>query len=437
MSDVSIRAALNELDLRELIEVQRRCGRMYLPGEFKRFWAAQHNHAKELTSDTRRGPLVKRMAQLLYEITFSLATVPEGGKPNYYQYIDVGLLDWYLGAKLAKLPEIKSRGLEGVYFLLRDLLEFEARSLGGFERNHRENLDREKVHRRIDEIARAIQLLHILRDPSFECDTPHFMTLEQYADEPSKLCAMLHFSCMPLTQNHDEVAFIRVLHGSELCFLGVRVALATAIEAIKSGNGAAATHELNDAVEFVLVLQKLLRVLKTMPVEHFAHFRDYTGKASALQSMGYHLMDIYLRGVNTQKAEHFKAVDQLKVLLRYTDPRFVSLKQALARCDEQASEWQEVFKVSRELDRQLLTWRGLHLSFAKVYIPAGLPGTGGTSGAPYLKKHLHTGIFNDTEPDWDLLREVFPEVEPPGEFRVRSGISISPSKSLLAGSAEA
>jgi tryptophan 2,3-dioxygenase len=319
-------------------------------------------------------------------------------------------------------------------------LVFEAESLGDVQAFQQERFDREVVHTRVDVIREAIEQCQRLKevvigpDVSWNYDLVHYSNLEGYAAEPSRLSALIHFSCFPLTQLHDETVFIRVLHGSEFCFFGIRLCLTAAIEYIKRGSAVGAEEELRQAVMFATMLHRLLKILKTMPPEHFADFRDYTGKASALQSKSYHELDIYLRGVNTAKAEHFKGVPHLKILLRYADPRFVSLKSALNMRQDSEAGWAGVFESAQALDRQLLTWRGLHLSFAKIYIPSAAPGTGGTSGAAYLKQHLGAGLFDDTVPDWDIVREIFPEDnELPGMLRAKSRLSISPDEELLAG----
>lgn len=427
MSDAAIAKQLNSLNLKELVDEQRHRGRMHLPASFRQYWTSQYHLATDLLADDRRGVLVRKLAGLLRELTFSIATVPAGDHPNYYQYTDAHLLDWFLAPELATLGDLKTRCLKGMYLLLRDLLDFEARSLAGFETTLRESFDRETVHRREDVLRSAVHLLVEVRQSSHEDDTPHFGTIEQYALQPSRESAMLHFSCMPLTQNHDEVVFLRTLHGSELCFFGIRLCLTAAIELIKTEEILDAAKELAQAVSFSRLLHKILQVLRTMPVTHFAQFRDFTGKASALQSANYHLMEIFFRGVNTDKANHFAQVDRLRPLLRFAHNGFVSLQKAISAHGSENGDWEAVLDAARQLDRQLLTWRGLHLSFAKLYIPAGGPGTGGTSGAEYLQRHLKGGLFVDTEPDWNAIQSMFPELELPGADRVRPGLSVARS----------
>jgi tryptophan 2,3-dioxygenase len=435
MSDAAIIRQLNSLRLDSLIVEQHKNGRMNLPASFLKEWREMYHYAKALLENQRRGLLVRKMARLLFEIALSLATVNEDGRPNYYQYTNARLLDWFLSPELKTLTELKVQARVGIFVMLQDLLEFEARTLGGLEQNLLVNFDKISAHKRQDAIADAMKvMLASVSGPSIQ-EVMHFENLEQYAKQPSRLSAVVHFSCMPLTQNHDEVVFIRVLHASELCFYGIRLCLTVAIEAIKARQMIVASRELKDAASIARLLHKVLQVLLTMPVEHFAQFRDLTGKASAIQSMSYHLMDIFLRGVNTEKAEHFKAVEQLKPLLRYAHPKFMSLRTCLDYLAEMSSEWSDVYAAARELDTHLLTWRGLHLGFAKRYIPFGQGGTGGTTGASYLQKHLKMGLFAETEPDYSLIQEMFPELELPGTARVATGITVAPPPEIISAKA--
>jgi tryptophan 2,3-dioxygenase len=409
MRDTQLVADLNRLPIYELINVQEQQGRLALPADFRRFWSKQHERASEIINDDGRGLRAKRLASLLRHITFSLATVDPAEKPNYYQYTDAHVLDWFLAPGLSTVSEIRARILLGFWYVLQDLLRVEGWTLGGREENHLVTVSTESIARRLKEINAVFPQIRLLAqqcrlESNWDVDLVHYASLEGYVDESTHLSALVYFSCFPLTQFHDEVVFIRVLHGSELCFFAIRLCLITAIEAMKLADKEVAKQELELAVEFAKLLHLFLKVLRTMPPEHFADFRDYTGKASALQSKAYHELDIYLRGVNFEKRAHFEKIDYLSPLLRYADPRFVSLKDALNKVAND-SPWLEVVEIARELDQQLFTWRGLHLGFAKRYIQGG--GTGGTEGAGYLEKHLKAGIFDGTTMDWALVAQVF------------------------------
>jgi tryptophan 2,3-dioxygenase len=433
MLDTELIEKLNALDLYELFDVQFDVGRLEVPNDFRAFWTEQFMLSSQISKDARASSSLRKMARLLKEATFGVGTLGDGERPNYYQYTMSNVLDWYVSPETASLDSMRESALSGSYHLLLSLLEFESRSLGGFEARLQDSFDRERVHQRIERIHSTVDLVtRISKHLKFEVsaslnDSPKLENLAAYAHQESKLSALQHLSCSPLTRNHDEVVFIRVLQGSELCFLIIRACIISAIESLKEGQTAEAVEELALGTDFVRLLHELLRILRTMSVENFAKFRDQTGKASALQSVNYHLMEIFLMGVNSKKAMHFDRVDSLRPLLRYAHPEFVSLRRVLTQFPDHAG----LTSAARELDKQLLTWRGLHLSFAKIYIPQSASGTGGTEGAAYLRKHLRASLYDDTEPDMDIIREFFPDDSgAPGFFRVPTRPGISPPEAM-------
>lgn len=440
MPNSDVRNRMNDLDINSLAAIQRQLGRLEIDDGFRMYWLTRRREVLGIGSDRRYSLVTRRMADLLGQVTFSIATSGSEIKPNYYQYTDSHLLDWYLSPDFATLPDLKCLSIRGLYYLLRDLLQFESRSLGGFETYSQESFDRERVHSRIDLIEKAAaacndasgSMLGVLQDPRL--DIPPCKNLEDYAVQGSRLGVLIHFTCFPLTRSHDEVLFLRVLHGSELCFFGIRTCLVGAIESMKLGDLQAAAIELDHSTQYGLLLYRLLKVLTAMPVEHFAEFRDFTSKASALQSINYHLMDIHLRGINTGKVDHFSRVEQLKSLLQYAHPMFVDLGTAMRKWSADELEASGVLEAAHRLDRQLLTWRGLHLSFALKYIPSGQPGTGGTEGAAYLERHRQVGLFDDTEPDYDMIKEIFPD-DPhlPNRMRLQSGMGVAPPERFMSG----
>jgi hypothetical protein len=91
---------------------------------------------------------------------------------------------------------------------------------------------------------------------------------------------------------------------------------------------------------------------------------------------------------------------------------------------------------ARLLDKHLLSWRGLHLSFALRYLPPDAMGTGGTAGPSYLQKFFRQSLFADTEPDFGLIEEIFGgSLKIEEIFRAQSGTRIAPAESLWVGRA--
>ncbi|HEV7746369.1 MAG TPA: hypothetical protein VGO56_15340 [Pyrinomonadaceae bacterium] len=410
ISGCTVRDCLNQMRLEPLMEVQCCVGRQYLFPSFRTEWAAAHAFATAIAEDPNRSELTRDMGRVLSAATYFVGNVAVGRQPNYYEYMDGQLLDWYLGPESERTDSLVRRSVVGIHALLKALRRFETNSLKGWAGHNLEDFDETQVQLRISLIDEVLDKTRQLGAPDFDDPVSLSDPLESFAVSPSRVSALIHLSGVSLTQSHDEVLFVRVLQVSELCFLGIRVKVGLAIAAIISDSPRVAVQELQTATGFAVLLRDLLRVLRTMPVAHFATFRELTGKASALQSVGFHLMDTLLHGLNTEKLEHFRRLEHFKPVLSFCDKGFVSLKQAMLSTNERRPKWREVWTACRQLDRDLLTWRGLHLGFAKRYIPHGAPGTGGTSGANYLLQHLFRGVFDDHQPDWDSVHEMFPEI---------------------------
>jgi tryptophan 2,3-dioxygenase len=423
-AESAIRDELLRLDIAGFVARQRFIGRSDLPEALRQEWAPRHEFAAAILNSQQYGRQTREAARLLFEVTYFIGTVPPDVRPNYCQYTDSRLLDWYLEPESGNVERAIQRTLDGICIMLNELVTFERRSLDGLEPAHKDDFDPIIVSNRLElaeQTLSHVRGLGAVLPDSEERKPPR--TLREVIHS-SRAAAVAHLMCVPVSRAHDEVLFIRALQGGELCFFGIRVAVSAAIEAIKAEKPQIALGDILGARKFARILHEFLKVLRTMPVQHFATFRALTGGASAIQSIGYHLMDTLLRGVNTDKLEHFTK-NPLRPIARFTDRRFMSLRQALSNTSEADPEWSSVWSASKQLDRDLLTWRGFHVSLAKLYLGDD-PGSGGTAGAAYLKEHLFRGIFDDVEPDWNAVRDLFPEVEPLGSSRVKPGQLVAP-----------
>ena len=424
MNDQAVRKRLNQLPVAELIRVQREHGRRRLPDEFKTRWQAAHRRAVDLLRDDGRGRPVRATAALLRETTYALHMMTQSEPVTYYSYTDVGVIDWYIGSPHAPIRELKERTLRGAFALFHDLARFESDSLSGFEERHKEAFDADAVRARQEAIRRAVT----------ECDgalakvglpglgrplpIPPHDTLEGYAVEPARLGALVHLTCFPRTTCHDEVVFLRTIHIGELCFFALRVVFAEAVENLRRGRPSETVAGLKQGTAVTALLWHTFQVLTTMPVPHFFGFREYTERGSAIQSRNYQLLDIHYRGVDSRKLEVYRQNRSLEDLRRFRHPSFVSLRAALRDPGVQqlaGADWLRVEAAARQLDRELLKWRGLHLQFAKNYLgqpesedTAPTAATGGTSGYPYLNQYLREGLFAYSAEDQAALEESVP-----------------------------
>lgn len=431
MSDMVLRKELSSLDVQACIREQHAHGRSGLSDEFLQFWAREHRRAVAILTDPPRGHVVRRLARVLEVATRSIANLAVNRKPRYYTYTDVHVLDWYLGSLRAPFRELRTRSVRGILLLLRDLVRFEAESIAGIEKHHTEKFDQDNINKRIQLVRAAFvgaEELYVGLGGSLSeinYDTTHFPKLDGYAEDPGLGSGVVHFTCFPQTSFHDEVVFLRTIHVSEFCFLGLRMSFVEATE--NPANDQVQTEALRDALGFASILHRMFKVLRTMPPERFKDFRDATGDASAVQSRNYQLMDIHFRGLDSRKRAHLQEDPLLNDLALFQHKQFIHLGN-IVRNSATASP--SVVAIAKALDTQLLSWRGLHLAFAKAYLDPAQPGTGATVGAAYLEQFLKSGLFEDTPFDLAAIDDLFGDLpEIPLMFRrVSPAIGISPER---------
>jgi tryptophan 2,3-dioxygenase len=380
---------------------------------------------------------------MLEAITAPLAALHADPIPRYYSYTGVNVLDEYIDGERLDLDIQKQLCVEGIHGLMLDFTRFESQSLVGVERWSRQTLDLEVISRRLKLLRRQFDSLNALAEmlhvnlPAVESSTPRFYsTLGEYCKEEPPLSAMVQFTCIPSSPSHDEVLFLRTIAEDELCFKAIYVAVRQAGEAIERELFDAAELFLREATIFASMLHESFRVLQSMPPEHFIDFREVTGQASAVQSYNYQRLDIALFGISPEKISVFQRVPHLKSLLQYTSREFASLRSLLALLAQKSGLQSAVMDCARLLDKHLLSWRGLHLSFALRYLPPEALGTGGTAGPSYLQKFFRQSLFADSEPDFGLIEEIFGgSLKIEEIFRAQSGTRVAPAESLWVGRA--
>ncbi|HEX5886670.1 MAG TPA: hypothetical protein VFY67_19160, partial [Pyrinomonadaceae bacterium] len=115
ISGCTVRGCLNQLCLETLMEVQRCVGREYLPASFRRDWATTHAFATAIAEDPNRSEITREMGRVLSAATYFLGNVAAGTQPNYYEYMDGQMLDWYLAPDSEDTDSLVQRGVVGVH----------------------------------------------------------------------------------------------------------------------------------------------------------------------------------------------------------------------------------------------------------------------------------------------------------------------------------
>jgi tryptophan 2,3-dioxygenase len=399
-----VRQALTDLDLSDYVETQRDTGRFDLDAEFVRRWADQYRTAASLLKHADLSPELAEAMLLLREITYPAAMQERSRVPSYYPYTCVNVLDWYLGDCGEDLEAQKRKCVPGIVALLLEIGRFEMHSLIGCEPFQPLHFEPEFAIERIrmlkDVYTATVRLSEQIPGTSVRPLPPRtYENIIDYANEPGRLSALIQFTCMPQTRYHDEVLFLRSIHVSEFCFYGIRIAVAQARDAITRGALNSARVCLEQAIAFSDVLHQIFRVVRNMPPLHFLDFRESAANASAVQSANYQLMDAHLFGLSEHKRMLFQRIPHLDDMLRPYGSGFLCLRDVLKSIALDDNEAAPLLETARELDSKLLTWRGLHVGFANLYL-ADIPvGTGGTSGAAYLKLFLRNTLFGETTID--------------------------------------
>ena len=438
MSDSKTRDWLRNWNTLEFVNQQREAGRSALSAASIVHYAGEHERIVEMLANSDFSAQDMRAARMLEAITAPLAALHVDPVPTYYSYTGVNVLDEYIDGERLDLEMQKKLCVEGLYGLLIDLTRFESHSLVGIETWSRQKLDSEIICRRLKLLSRQFAALNTLAE-MLRVDLPLpdtmglrlYPTLGEYCKEDPPLSAMAHFTCIPSSPSHDEVLFLRTIAEDELCFKAIYLSVRQAGEAIERGLMEAAELLLRQSTLFAAMLHESFRVLQSMPPEHFLDFREVTGQASAVQSYNYQRLDIALFGVSPEKIKIFQRVPHLKSLLQYSSREFASLRSLLNLLLQRNELQERVMEHARLLDKHLLSWRGLHLSFALRYLPPEATGTGGTAGPSYLQKFFRQSLFADTVPDFSLIEEIFGGSSKIEEiFRAQSGARIAPPEDL-------
>lgn len=432
---LSPRQLLDTLRPLDFVERMRIGGRSRLDEAFVALWAERHRAADRLLSagEVDDGDLAA--LRLFRQLTYPMAMHEVSPIPSYYPYTGMHLLDWFMAPFEHNPEEGERESLLLIVALLLEVGRFELHSLLGRERFQTARFLPLLAHKRFDCLrdlhASAAQLAELLPGATVELPRPpsRLETVEDFSRGSGRLAAVVELSCLPQTETHDEVLFLRAIQLSECCFYGIRLTVREAMTALRQGAMAKAKRALARALGFADVLRQVFLLLRTMPPEHFHEFRAAAANASAVQSASYQWLDIQLFGLSEKKVEHFRRIPHLRHLLAAVQPHPPTLREALAplRAAERQKGVASVLSVARELDRKLLGWRGLHVAFAVEYLAETPVGTGGTSGAPYLKQFLHDTLFAETRAEVQL------EEEPgaaPGQWQ-HTTLRMTPAEELI------
>jgi len=235
----------------------------------------------------------------------------------------------------------------------------------------------------------------------------------------------------PRTEEHDEMVFIIVHQVHELWFKQLLCEFRMAQRRMDNFDTTYVLHTLRRAVSILKTVVNPIEVLETLSPKQFAGFRAKLGSGSGFQSAQFRAIEAVLGRRDPRMSEYYPAGSPERELieaavarpsiydslLRYlaglghpvpsdvlerdvTKPHRTSaeVQSILLRVylDDQVAA--QVCERLVEIDQGMQEWRYRHVSMAERII-GGKPGTGGSTGASYLRSTLFRPLFPDL---WEI-----------------------------------
>jgi tryptophan 2,3-dioxygenase len=222
----------------------------------------------------------------------------------------------------------------------------------------------------------------------------------------------------PLTGEHDELLFVIIHQVYELWFKQILHEAARLQRSLEDGNAGAALHTARRIAKILKTVVGQLDVLETMTPRQFASFRPSLGSSSGFQSNQFRELEAVLgkRGFDVADERTRAAAARRSVfdsLLRFLAVSGYSVPDDVLERDP-AQPWQganevqdvlgrvyadestaaEVCEALVDIDEGMQEWRYRHVKMVERII-GGVRGTGGSSGADYLRATLFRPAFPD------------------------------------------
>jgi tryptophan 2,3-dioxygenase len=231
----------------------------------------------------------------------------------------------------------------------------------------------------------------------------------------------------PRSDEHDEVLFIVVHQVYELWFKQILHELVHAQELLEDGHTAPVVHTLRRVLTILKVVVAQIDVLETMTPRQFTGFRDRLDASSGFQSAQFRELEAVLGrrdpgvlvdhpGGGPSAARIAAAMGRRSLydsFLAYLAAHGFAVPSALLDRDVTAPPARhpamddvllavyaddggpaQVCERLVDLDEGLQEWRYRHVKMVERTI-GDKPGTGGSSGAAYLRSTLFTPLFPD------------------------------------------
>ena len=225
---------------------------------------------------------------------------------------------------------------------------------------------------------------------------------------------------------HDELLFITIHQVYELWFQQILHELDRLAAWIDEGELVRGGHQLVRVLKILKTMVGQLDVLETMTPLEFLSFRDFLGSASGFQSAQFRQLEFLLGHRRRAHLERFAGTpDHDRLRERWEQPslwqHFLALldrrgfalpddvlaagpgesttadervQDALVAAYRDDDELRELCELLTDLDEGLMEWRYRHVVMVMRTIGTR-QGTGGSSGADYLRSTLFQPVFPD------------------------------------------
>ena len=226
---------------------------------------------------------------------------------------------------------------------------------------------------------------------------------------------------------HDEVLFIVIHQVYELWFKELLHEFDRVMQLLRSDQGAKAQHTLKRILTILKVLVAQVDILETMTPLEFLTFRNRLAAASGFQSDQFRQIEFVLGRKSRQAIDRFGAGTRARTALekRWQEPTLwdaflqylqregykvpaaqlsrdvtagiepsLELQQVLIDVYRKDPKNSELCERLVDLDEGMQEWRYRHVKMVERTIGVK-PGTGGSSGAEYLRTTIGDAAFPD------------------------------------------
>ena len=335
------------------------------------------------------GKLRKSTAETIAHFLMSQRQILSDAQPLYEDYASIPLLRHLLQVDRHVPLDCKRAQIWSIFQqVLNAQTAFENMALAGLLPHETQEFSPKVALDRLERLAEVEQAIpadfRTTAPRSAPADCRDLRVIIEEYGEAEIVRRLLVF---PQTTCHDEIAFIRLIQLAECLFWGAFLHVQKALWAIRRSQFDAALLRIRQASEFAFPLVTVFWAVRTMPPAHFLSFRHTTDHASAIQSLSWQLLDAHMYGVLPEKEAILRRIKRVGDNIdRMQHPGFIPLVLAVGTV---GNEMPELNAATVELDHGLRAWRKFHEKQLAgrsdpSYLPAGAPGTGGTSGYQYL-----------------------------------------------------